>query len=116
MSATDLAPPYGKYHIKTWKRSMSKKKGHQKFWEIDEHFLGEMQKFFDKRLKKVVQKFRQKCGPPVSEVLDPLVCLSDVKMRKAEHPTRYTKLSSSLTLPRSLLTTLLKLPSRTVPR
>ena len=32
-----------------------------------------MQKFFEKALKKVVQKFRQKFGPPVSEVLDPLV-------------------------------------------
>jgi len=34
--------------------------------------FGEMLKFFWKRLKKVVQKFRQKFGP-VSEVLDPLV-------------------------------------------
>ena len=29
--------------------------------------------FFGKCLKKVVEKFRQKFGPPVSEGLDPLV-------------------------------------------
>jgi len=33
-----------------------------------------MLKFFGKRLKKVVKKFRKTFGPhPVSEVLDPLV-------------------------------------------
>ena len=43
-------------------------------------FWGEMQKFFDKRLKKVVQKFRQNFGPPVSEVLDPLVSYSGTRI------------------------------------
>ena len=32
-----------------------------------------MLKFFLETPKKVVQEFRQKFGPPVSEVLDPLV-------------------------------------------
>ena len=32
-----------------------------------------MQKFCRERLKKVVQKFRLKFGPPGSEVLDPVV-------------------------------------------
>ena len=36
-------------------------------------FFLEAQKFFGKRLKMVVTKFRQKFGSPVSEVLDPLV-------------------------------------------
>jgi len=49
-----------------------RKKGHQKFWKIDVEFWG-MQKFFGKCLKKVVQKFREKFGPLVSEGLDPLV-------------------------------------------
>ena len=31
-----FGPPVGKYHIKTWKRLMTKKKIHQKFWEIDQ--------------------------------------------------------------------------------
>jgi len=35
-----------------------------------------MQKFFRERLKKVVQKFWLKFGPPDSEVLDPLVIKS----------------------------------------
>jgi len=36
-------------------------------------FVGEMQKFFDKPLKKVRSKISAKIWPPVSEVLDPLV-------------------------------------------
>ena len=63
MSATDLAPST-ENTILTWKRPMTKKKGHQKFWEIDEHFLGEMQKFFDKRLKKRRSKILAKIWPP----------------------------------------------------
>jgi len=43
MSATDW-PPYGKYHIKTLKRSTTKK-GHQKFWELDENFWGNAEIF-----------------------------------------------------------------------
>ena len=74
MSATDL-PPTEKYHnfIKTWKRSMTKKRSSEILGDRWQFFWGEMQKFFEKRLKKVVTKFRQKFGPPVSEVLDPLV-------------------------------------------
>jgi len=34
-------------------------------------FWGEMLTFFQETPKKVVKKFRQKFGPPVSEVLDP---------------------------------------------
>ena len=41
-------------------------------------FLGEMENFFWKLLKKVVEIFWQKFGPPVSEVLDPLVWMSTV--------------------------------------
>jgi len=37
------------------------------FWEC--------RNFFGKCLKKVVEKFRQKFAPPVSEGLDPLVAL-----------------------------------------
>jgi len=36
-------------------------------------FGGKWRIFGGKVLKKVVEKFRQKFGPPVSEVLDPLV-------------------------------------------
>jgi len=50
--------PMEKYHIKT-------------FWEDRWQFCGEMLKFV--RETKVVHKFRQKFGSPVSEVLDPLV-------------------------------------------
>jgi len=71
-----FAPPYGKYHIKTLKRSMTKK-GLQKIWEMT--FLGKCWNFVGKRLKKVVQKFRGKFAPPVSEVLDPLV-FRDVRL------------------------------------
>jgi len=38
-------------------------------WE----FFGKMHKFFGETPKKIVQKFRQKFGTPVSEGLDPLV-------------------------------------------
>ena len=39
-----------KLRIKTWKRSMTKKKGRQKFFgRIDELFGGKMQKDFQKR-------------------------------------------------------------------
>jgi len=68
-------PPSGKDHIKTWKKGWCLKKGHQKFWEIDDNFWGKCWNFLGKRLKKVIKKFRQKIGPPVSEVLDPLVVL-----------------------------------------
>src|SRR6218665_4043278 len=71
MSATDLGPLRKKYHIKTWKRSMTKK-GHQKFWEID-NFLGEMRKFFRETPKKGRNKISSKIWPPVCEGLDPLV-------------------------------------------
>ena len=37
--------------------------------------------FFRERVKKVVQKFRQKFGPPVPEVLDPLVEVRRVILR-----------------------------------
>jgi len=70
MSATDLAPYAEKYHIITWKKSMTKKKYPKKFREID--ILGKCRNFFGKRLKKVVQKF-QKNLAPVSKVLDPPV-------------------------------------------
>jgi len=43
---------------------MTKKKGHRKFWEIDEHFFGKYRNFFENRLKKGVEKFRAKFGPP----------------------------------------------------
>jgi len=43
---------------------MTKKKGHQKFWEIDEYFFVEMQKFFDKRLKKGRSKISAKIWSP----------------------------------------------------
>ena len=69
---------------------MTKKKGHQKFWEIDVEFFREWRNFFGKFLKKVVQKFRQKFGPPrlsVCEGLDPLVTTPD-NFRCKLHPFR----------------------------
>src|SRR6218665_3354242 len=71
--------PMEKYHSKTRKRSMTKKKVIRKFREIDGILWGKCRHFFEKGLKRVVQKFRQKFGPPVSEVLDPLVraCTAD---------------------------------------
>ena len=83
MTATDLAPhPYGKMaHHKTWKGRWPKK-GHQEFWEIDDIFWAKSRNFFGKRLKKVVQKFRQKFGPPVSVVLNPLVLIWTNWLRK----------------------------------
>src|SRR6218665_3540712 len=55
--------PTEKYHIKTLKRSITKK-SHQKFWEIDDNFGGKCWHFFWKRLKMVAQKFRKKFAPP----------------------------------------------------
>ena len=69
--------PSQKTTIKPKKVDDLKKKGYQKFWEIDEKCFGEMSKLFRETPKKVVQKFRPKFGPPVSEVLDPLVGISE---------------------------------------
>ena len=41
-----FGPPMEKYHVNTLKKSMTKKEGHQKFWEIDEIFVWEIQNFF----------------------------------------------------------------------
>ena len=59
---------------------MTKKQGHQKFWEIDDIFGEKCRNVFGKRLKKVVQNFRQKFGSPVSEVLDPQVLLPQLPL------------------------------------
>ena len=54
----------------------------QKFWKIDEIFSGNGD-IFRETPKKVVKKFRQKFGPPVSEVLDPLV---NIRLYMSERP------------------------------
>jgi len=54
MSATDLASPTEKYHIK---------KSYKKFWEIDITFLGKCWNFFGKRLKRSF-KISAKIWPP----------------------------------------------------
>ena len=41
------------------------------------NFFGECKNVFGKCLKKVVEKFRQKFDPPVSEGLDPLVSTTE---------------------------------------
>ena len=49
-----------------------KKKGHQKFWEIDDNFGGNIEIFLETP-KKGGSKISAKIWPPNSEVLDPLV-------------------------------------------
>ena len=49
-----------------------------------------MHNFFRERLKKVVQKFRQKFGRPGSEVLDPLVSTHVYIKRRAVTNWSYT--------------------------
>src|SRR6218665_2455643 len=57
------------------RKSNDSKKGHQKFWEIDEIF-GNADIFFGKRLKKSFKNVGKNLHPrAVSEVLDPLVML-----------------------------------------
>src|SRR6218665_1441900 len=51
-------------------------------------FVQEIKNFFWKRLKKVINKFRQKFAPlPVSEVLDPLVCRTATAFNHASSAT-----------------------------
>src|SRR6218665_977802 len=57
-------PPTEKYHVKTLKKSMTKK-GHQKFWEINEHFLGGNAEIFSRTPKKCRSKISAKIWPPV---------------------------------------------------
>ena len=80
--AADIDVGYGfglrkKLRIKTWKRSMTKKKGRQKFWENKcEHFWGKNGKRFSETPLKSRQKISEKICPPDSEVLDPPVIRS----------------------------------------
>ena len=55
------------------------KKGHQKFWELND-ILGGMLTFFREGLKRSFKNF-EKIWPPVSEVLDPLVSMLDGQSR-----------------------------------
>src|SRR6218665_3875827 len=57
---------------------MTKKKVVRNFGRWSK-FFREMLTFFRETPKKVVKKFRLKFGPPVSEVLDPLVAISTTK-------------------------------------
>src|SRR6218665_2377788 len=61
MSATGFSPPTEKYHIKTRKMSMTKKRSSEILRDVT--CFGKCLHFFGKRLKKVVQKFRKKCCP-----------------------------------------------------
>src|SRR6218665_3704393 len=77
MSAANLAPLWKNTIYKTRKRSMTKKKRSSEILGDRRNFLGKCRFFFGKPLKKVVQKFRQKFAPPVSEVQDPLVNVTE---------------------------------------
>jgi len=63
-------------YITTLKRSMTKKRSSEIWGDRWTFFIfwGKCRRNFSRETpKKVVQKFRQKFAPPVSEVLDPLV-------------------------------------------
>ena len=84
MSATDLAPPTENV---TLKRPMTKKRSSEILGDTWK-FSREMLTFFRKTPKKVVQKFRQKFGPSVSEVLDPLVNAACKTIKSVIHRSR----------------------------
>ena len=53
-----------KLRIKTWKRLMTKKKGRQKFWEIDSNFLGgNAETFSETPLKSRKKNFGENLSP-----------------------------------------------------
>jgi len=62
-------------------------------------FFGESRIFFGKCLKKVVQKFRQKFSPPVSEGLDPLVGAIDTKLPQNQLDGQTDKLFENILVP-----------------
>src|SRR6218665_2471422 len=80
--AADIDVGYGfglrkKLRIKTWKRSMTKKKKVvRNFGRINEHFGGKNAKRFSETPLKSGKKISEKIWPPDSEVLDPPVIRS----------------------------------------
>jgi len=77
---------------------MTKKKGRQKFWEID-IFSGNAEFFGETPKKRSLKIFGKNLAPPVSEVLDPLVykccCYSEKQSFSFEHDTE-----AQITLPK----------------